>query len=251
MAQKDIIQELSDLGSSLANATLQNIYSVPDGYFEGFASMIMSRIQAEEDGSVFLASLPKETPYEVPVGYFEGLEERMLVMIRNHADYQNSQEELESISPLLSSLNKKPVYSVPEEYFENLSIPFDGKISKKEESKVVSFTSRKWLRFAAAAVITGAIALAGIEIYNNNRKDGGEKIMAKVQKDVKKIDDIKQTQNLIDIMDGGMNEKELATVNKNNIKTDDVQQLLKDVSAEELNDFNEQSKDIQDVMMTN
>jgi hypothetical protein len=30
-----------------------------------------------------------------------------------------------------------------------------------------------------------------------------------------------------------------------------VQQLLKDVSIDELKDFNEESKDIEDVMMTN
>jgi hypothetical protein len=51
-------------------------------------------------------------------------------------------------------------------------------------------------------------------------------------------------------MDTGLNEKELASRQKS-IKTDDVQQLLKDVSLDELKDFNEESKDIEDVMMTN
>ena len=35
MAKKDIIQELNDLESSLGNAALGNVYSVPGGYFEG------------------------------------------------------------------------------------------------------------------------------------------------------------------------------------------------------------------------
>jgi hypothetical protein len=51
-------------------------------------------------------------------------------------------------------------------------------------------------------------------------------------------------------MNSGLNEKELAS-NQKSIKTDDVQQLLKDVSIDELKDFNEESKDIEDVMMTN
>jgi len=51
-------------------------------------------------------------------------------------------------------------------------------------------------------------------------------------------------------MDAGLNEKALASTNKS-IKTDDIQVLLKDVSIEELKDFSEESKDIEDVMMTN
>jgi hypothetical protein len=51
-------------------------------------------------------------------------------------------------------------------------------------------------------------------------------------------------------MDSGLNEKELASSQKS-IKTDDVQQLLKDIPIDELKDFNEESKAIEDVMMTN
>jgi hypothetical protein len=51
-------------------------------------------------------------------------------------------------------------------------------------------------------------------------------------------------------MDAGLNEKELAS-NQNLSATEDVQRLLKDVSTDELKEFSEQSKDIEDVMMTN
>jgi hypothetical protein len=51
-------------------------------------------------------------------------------------------------------------------------------------------------------------------------------------------------------MDAGVNQKELAS-NQPISKTDDVQQLLKDVPTDELKDFNDQSKDIEDVMMAN
>jgi hypothetical protein len=239
MANKDIIQELSDLGSSLASAVPQNIYSIPEGYFDGFASQVLSQVKASE----FLSSLPKETPYQVPVGYFDELEEKMMEVIRNHADYQTSKEELESISSLLSSLDKRPVYSVPQGYFEDFKI---AATEKKTVTKVVSLKSRKWFSYAAAAIVTGAIIMAGLMVYNS--KDTRDPI-AKFTRDVKKIDDVKSTESLIDFVDAGLNEKDV--VSKKSVRTDDVQQLLKDVSIDELRDFNEQSKDIEDVMMTN
>ena len=241
MPNKDIIQELSDLGSNLGNIS-KNIYSVPSGYFEGFSEQILNLINANES----LSSLPKEMPFSVPAGYFDELDEKIMESIRRHSDYQTSKEELESISPLVSSLNKRPVYTVPKGYFEN----FKPGVEEKKEPMVVSITGRKWLRYAAAAIIVGVILMAGAIAFNNKNKDSAGKTLAKLEKEVKKINDVKSTENLIDFMDAGMNEKELASSQKS-VKTDDVQQLLKDVSIDELKDFNEESKDLEDVMMTN
>ncbi len=247
MANKDIIQELSDLESSLAGVNPQNIYSVPKGYFDGFAGKVIGLVKNDEN-LAWLSSLPKESPYRVPAGYFEELEEKIMQIIQKHPDYQTSKEELESISPLLNSLNKRPVYSVPDGYFENFKIEAE---QKKPETKIISIAGRKWYRYAAAAVVTGIVALAGLMIYNNNHsKDAAGTTIAKFEKEVKKIDNVKQTENLIDFMDAGLNEKEMAS-NHKIIKTDDVQKLLQDVSIDELKDFSEQSKDIEDVMMTN
>jgi hypothetical protein len=240
MANKDIIQELNELGSSLANAELRDIYLVPKGYFEGFASQVLGLIKIDEK----LVHLPKETPYQIPTGYFVGLEERIMEAIRNHADYQTSKEELESISPLLNSLNKRPVYTVPNGYFENFKV---AAAPRKTEIKIIPLTNRKWFRYAAAAIITGVIALAGLVFYTSKNTPGP---IAKFEKEVKKIDDVKKTETLIDLMDAGLNEKELAS-NHKTVRTDDVQRLLQDVSSDELKDFNEESKDIEDVMMTN
>jgi hypothetical protein len=245
MANKDIIQELSDLGSNLQGDISQNIYSVPTGYFEGFSEQILSLIKANES-LTWLSSLPKETPFHVPVGYFNELDERIIEVIRRHPDYQTSEEELESVSPLLSSISKRPVYSVPIGYFEN----FKPGVEEKKETKVVSITGRKWLRYAAAAIIVGVILMAGFIAFNNKNKDSAGKTLAKFEKEVKKINDVKSTDTLIEFMDAGLNERELAS-NQKSIKTDDVQQLLKDISIDELKDFNEESKDIEEVMMTN
>jgi len=247
MTNKDIIQELSDLGSSLNSMTSHNVYSVPQGYFEGFADHILSLVKNNES-LAWLSSLPKETPYQLPAGYFDDLEEKIMDSIRNHPDYRTSKEELESISPFLNSLSKRPVYAVPEDYFENFNV---AKKQKKTSTKLVSISSHKWFKYAAAAVVIGAIALTGIfVVYNNNHKDAAGKTLAKFETEVKKIDDVKKTDSLIDFMDAGLNQRELAS-NQKLVKTDDVQQLLQDVSTDELKDFNDQSKDIEDVMMTN
>jgi hypothetical protein len=245
MANEDIIQELSDLGSNLQGNIAENIYSVPPGYLEGFSEQMLAFIKTNES-LIWLSSLPKEMPFTVPDGYFNELDEEILEIIRRHPDYQNSREELESVSPLLSSISKRPVYSVPKGYFEN----FKPGAEKKKETRIVSIASRKWLRYAAAAIIAGVILMAGVIAFNNNNKGSADKTLAKFEKEVKKINDVKSTDTLIDFMDAGLNEKELAS-SQRSIKTDDVQRLLKDISIDELKDFNEESKDIEDVMMTN
>jgi hypothetical protein len=246
MANQDIIQELSDLASSLTMIDPKNIYAVPQGYFEGFADKVLALVR-EQDSLSWLSGLSKTNPYKIPENYFSGLEEKIMNSIRNHPDYQTSTEELQSISPLLSSLNKRPVYTVPKGYFENFNVPGD---QKKDQTKVISITSRKWFRYAAAAVVISVISLTGFFVYKNNHTDAAGRTLAKLQKDVKKIDDVKKTDSLIDFMEDGLNQKEIAS-NQTVAKVDDVQKLLQDVPTDELKDFNEQSKDIEDLMMIN
>ena len=59
-----------------------------------------------------------------------------------------------------------------------------------------------------------------------------------------------QKDDLMDFIDAGMNGDETAQVNTDN-KADEVKNLLKDVSDEELKDFQEQTEDVADVLMTN
>ena len=89
-------------------------------------------------------------------------------------------------------------------------------------------------------------------VFNKTKQTdaAGKAPLAKFEKEVKTIKDVKSTENLIDFMDAGLNEKELAS-NRKTVKTEDVQQLLQDVSTDELKEFSDQSRDIEDVMMTN
>ena len=159
----------------------------------------------------------------------------------------NILKELNELGSTLAGINTQNVYTVPDGYFENFKSETE---QKKPGAKVISIASRKWYRYAAAAVVTGVIAVTSLIVYKNNHKDAAGKTIAKFEKEVKKIEDVKKTDSLIELIDAGLNERALAS-NHTAVKTDDVQKLLQDVSTDELKDFNEQSKDIEDVMMTN
>lgn len=254
MTQKDnILQELIELKSTLATITPQNVYTVPVGYFDDLAVQVLNRIKATEAVnaveelsylSPMLSRIPKQMPYAVPAGYFEELGEKS---INDIPDHQTATQELETLSPLLSGLKKQMPYAVPQGYFETLTEKIHVG-ENKPSSKIISITSRKWFRYAAAAVITGILVMAGF-LSSRSEKESGGKALAKFTSDVKKMDET-QKDKLMDFMDAGMSGDETAQVNTDN-KTDEVKNLLQGISEEELKDFQEQTEDIQDVLLTN
>ena len=245
--RNNILQELNEIGSTLLNVTPQNIYQIPDGYFEGLAEQVLNRIKAIEvtnakDELRYLSpvvhSIPKEIPYSVPAGYFNGLEERLMNIVRESEDYQTAKEELESISPLLSGLNKKMPYSVPQGYFETLT----AEINTKPETKIVSITHRKWFRYAAAAVVVGIVAM-GAFFYINRKTISPvdeNKAWAKIEKKVETLSD-KEIKDFVESTDAGLNANETADLQP--VKKEEIKDLLKDVSDNDLKKFLEQTSD--------
>lgn len=206
MSQKDnILEELKELNSSLAQQNPENCYRVPAGYFDGLAAQVLGRIKAMNTND--------------PV------------------------EELGALSTLLGSLDKKMPYTVPQGYFDQVvSAPI-----KTQPARIVSIGSRNWFKYAAAAVITGIIVLAGY-IYMSGRTESGKKALAKVERIVKKMDDAEKDK-LMDFIDAGLSGHETAQVSPDNKLT--IKELLQDVSEEELMDLQEQTEDIGDILMTN
>ncbi len=240
MTQKEnILQELIELKSALANVTPQNVYTVPVGYFEGLATQVLNRIKAFEAInaneelkylSPSFSNVSRQIPYTVPAGYFEGLAENMMQLVRESNDYQTAKEELETLSPLLSGMNKILPYSVPQGYFENLI-----EEKNKPAAKVISITHRRWFKYAAAAVVTGFIVLAGF-IYSNSRNavDPVEQPYAWVKKNIKKVDkaDIDAFVKLAD--EELTNQTAVAT---SPLKPGEIKELMKDISDKEIQDF--------------
>lgn len=234
-----ILNELMGLGSTLANYSPQNCYAVPDGYFEGLANQIMSRIKALEAGdaceeleilSPMLSMLSKETPYAVPAGYFENLEEKILQVVSEHPDYQTSEEEIETLSPVLSGLRNKNPYTVPASYFENLKAK-----NEKQEAKIISITKRRWYRLAAAAVIAGIVVPGGLLIINSNQVDVNKNPDKWIAKNVKKKVSSEKINDFVTLAEGDA----IISTESQNTAADsaEIKELMKDVPEKEIENF--------------
>ena len=224
----NILQELNEIGSTLVNVTSQNIYSVPAGYFEEFADQMLNRIKSP------LLNEARKNPYTVPTGYFDGLEERLMQAVRKSADYQTANEELESFSPLLKGLRKETLYTVPQGYFENLEAEIN-----KPKAKIITITHRKWFRLAAAAVIVGIIASAGLFLKQQKPIDPNNNPYEWVAKNMKKVG--------TDKINNFMNSSGIEQLSKEAPeKNDDIKDLMKDVSDKDIQQFLNETAVVQD-----
>jgi hypothetical protein len=168
--REEILNELRDLHSSLANVDNHNVYSVPNGYFASFSNEIITRIKQDE-------LLSSNNPFSVPENYFSNLADNILSKIKQ----QNNSEvyiELQQIAPLLNTINKQNIYSVPENYFNQFTI----NVHTKQKAKIVSFSKfRKFTNYAAAAIIAGVL-VTGAFIYNGKSSKNSFDLKSEVKK---------------------------------------------------------------------
>ncbi|HET6768027.1 MAG TPA: hypothetical protein VFH08_11530 [Chitinophagaceae bacterium] len=240
-----ILNELKDLESSLGSYSPQNLYTVPNGYFEGLPTQILNRIKALEATeakeeleylSPLLSTVSKKMPYSVPAGFFQDLGNNIAQQIgepTNHLQKesfgQTSEEEIESLSPLLSSLKNKNPYSIPAGYFETLETKVD-----KKEAKVISITKRRWYRFAVAAAVIGIVVIGGLLFMNQGQPDVNKNPRAWVNKNVNK----KVSQEKIDEFVKLAEDESINTTEDNDAtKQAEIKELMKDVPEKEIEDF--------------
>ncbi len=127
----EIGQELLGLSPAVANLSARMPFHVPEGYFELFPERMLDLLRAEHEfeqasakSTIFDTKTPVSGPFMVPDGYFEGLSGNILNKIR-----ENSAESAKSIP------------------------------GQQQTARVISMGSRKkWLNYAAAAVITAFLA---------------------------------------------------------------------------------------------
>jgi hypothetical protein len=161
----NILNELKEISPAVANLNRRNIYSVPSGYFFGLAERILEHVKQRSATSTLVAS---ELPYKVPKNYFDGLSGEILSKVRQHKISKSEVEiELAEIAPLLNTISKTSVYTVPQGYFENLEASKSG---GKAKVVAMSRTSR-FVKYAAAAAITGLVAIGGIFYANDKNSD--------------------------------------------------------------------------------
>jgi uncharacterized protein YihD (DUF1040 family) len=171
----DIVKELEEISPVVAqlNATLP--YQVPEVYFETLSTVIMARIAAggnEENSLLQVAG--KTMPQDVPAGYFDTLADSILTKIKTaNSDVTT---ELQELSPVLAGIGNANVYTVPVGYFDTVADNVTAQV--KPASKTVSlFTTRTWLRYAAAAVVISMVAFG----INYTLKKDGDSFAGKIK----------------------------------------------------------------------
>jgi hypothetical protein len=174
--RNDILTELLQISNTVASVGNDNVYVLPDGYFDHFPETVLARVKTQ-----MLLTSEKSNVYATPNGYFTNLAENILDQIKGQKEASNEVfNELETVAPTLNSINKANVYYLPQYYFEHLNI----NITNESPAKVVSISSRKkWLRYAVAAVFTGILATGGVRLLMNKKPLDITKEMAKSSDD--------------------------------------------------------------------
>jgi hypothetical protein len=177
----------------------------------------------------------------VPAGYFDGLADRIMQKIRL-LEKEKDTDELADIAPLLHAMARKNVYTVPEGYFEQTIV--------HPPVRLVSIhRSRKWMRYAAAAVLTGAI---GTGIFFASRKEQVSDYEKYTKVDVSSaIDKVSDTE-LVNYLDKnerltGSTDQTMVTASE---ELPDLSKHISQYSDEELKKFLDENKDLELVKET-
>ncbi len=163
----EIAEELNNISSLLAGIEKNNIFSVPEGYFDVLSIDIFKKINTT------LAEF-KTDKLAVPEGYFENLSTSVLNKIKSL--YDDPVQELRSLSPMLYSLQNENVFDIPAGYFKNLQDDILDKVIEKQQAKVVQLKNRHsgW-KYAVAAVLTGCIGLSSLMFFNKSNQSADNK----------------------------------------------------------------------------
>jgi hypothetical protein len=180
----EIYKELNEVSPLVAGIEKRNVFSVPEGYFETLSIDILKKINIDR----------VEFKLTVPEGYFENLSSTILNKIRSLNEEDPSQE-LRVLSPMLYSIQNENVFKVPEGYFRNLEAEILSKVNP--QAKIVEFRKRKsvW-SYAAAAVVTGVIALSSLMIFNPGSSKIDKSIEQSVSTSIKTASQFKNEQQV-------------------------------------------------------
>jgi hypothetical protein len=154
--RKQILTELQEIAPFLGKMDIFKVpYTIPAGYFEDFADILMNLIRFEAAG------------YE----YNEGNK-----LKNSEITDVLAKDEMNELSPLLAGLRNKTTYRAPEGYFENLNLNIP--ITENKPSKLVVMPVRnkkpvsapmRGIRYAAAACVVGLIGISTFYITNTQK----------------------------------------------------------------------------------
>lgn len=193
--------------------------------------------------SPLLAGLQRHTLFSVPAGYFDGLPDRIMQKIRLLEDKKDTAaDELVDIAPLLHAMARRNVYAVPEGYFEQAIVQPPARV-------VLMQRPRKWMRYAAAAVLTGAI---GTGIFFASRKEPVSDYEKYTKLDVSSAIDKLSDTELVNYLD--KNERLTGSTDQTMaVASEELPDLSKHISLysdEELKQYLDENKDLELVKET-
>jgi hypothetical protein len=243
--RNEIRNELEEIAPVVAAVGNDNCYRVPENYFEFVANEIMSKIQLPSTQTPFTAPTPV---------YFEGLADSILKKIKSNGTIVEADNEVASelaaLSPLVAGIEKVNTYSVPDDYFANFKVAIPA---AAQPAKVIPMHQPvRWMRYAAAAVVVGVIAISSVFLFNADRTDtAGQISRIDYNRPLSSISDeaianyIKESPAQLDMMPAAFDDSNL---NAGSL----VEQLLKNVSDSDIQDYlkeNQQSgeKDIKGI----
>jgi hypothetical protein len=237
MENNDIIRsELKELTPAVANINRRNVYSVPFSYFLDLPEQLLSFVKQHSQTSTLA---PSAMPFKVPDAYFSGLSDEILKKVKQqHSANSDVERELADIAPILNTISKNPPHTVPAGYFENLEARKD-----KSSAKVVSLNKgSRFLRYAAAAAITGLVAIGGIFYANNDTADNALSAAPKFdQQKVKQLSD----EEILNYLNSDPAATDIMVSNK-----DSEKQLInytRDLTDEEISNFLEEHGEVVEI----
>lgn len=209
----DILNELKEISPLVAGAGSANVFFVPDdyfytfpdtilvrvkndvpaGYFDGLSTIILAKIEGTaahelHEISPFMADIKKVTPYEVPANYFEQVPVNTVSIVAE-----------DNLPAVLQGVEKLNSFVMPEGYFEQLADSVLNKVKEESGAKVIAMPKRRnaILKYAAAAVFTGMVAL-GVYKYSDNSKITSPEttVLSNIIEEGKKMDEKKFDEKL-------------------------------------------------------
>lgn len=182
--KQDILLELLEISPYLADIKRVNPFKEPEGYFTTLSDHILDKVRLE-----YLLRVRISDTYQTPDGYFENVASNVISIINSDSFLNNEvQTELSVIAPLLNTINKQKVFTVPAGYFDQTNFTATNHNVKKE-SKVFSLPiARRWLQYAAAAIV-GGVLVTGAFLFTDTKSyldfDSQEKLS--ISTELKKI----------------------------------------------------------------
>lgn len=162
--KQDILLEMLEISPFLAEIPILSPFQEPEGYFVTLSEEVLDKIRIE-----YLLGDRIPNNYQTPDDYFENFALKVVSKI-NAVSFLDHEvhTELSVIAPLLNNINKQEIYTVPTGYFEQSNFTAVAQNIKKEAKIFTLLVARRWLQYAAAAIV-GGILIMGAFLYTDNK----------------------------------------------------------------------------------